>query len=434
MASSMITRSKEVWALVDAKNFYCSCEQLFDPSLVGKPLVVLSNNDGCCVAISQQAKALGIVRGVPWFKIQREAIQQGVKVRSSNYTLYADMSRRFIEELSRFSPHVEQYSIDEAFIRLDGFQLNELANYGREIRTTILKNIGLPVRVGIGATPTLAKLGNHAAKVYEKQVRGVIQIDTEHRRQWLLERTPIQDIWGIGAKTATRLRTAGIQNGWQLAQQDSIDIRRLWNVTLARTVLELQQISCISPGDVEEKRKQILSSRTFGQGINQLDELNAALAFHCQRAGGKLRKQQSQTGVVGVFLRTNKHKNLPQHHRSAVMPLISATQDTYRILEVAQALLNEIYRSGYEYYKVGVILEQLTDVTDDAIQLDMFDSSALYESKRRELMAVADRVNARYKNGIKPASIISSTNWHMRQAHRSNRWTTRLDELPIARC
>ncbi|MDP2558228.1 Y-family DNA polymerase [Photobacterium damselae subsp. piscicida] len=285
MSSSMITRSKEVWALVDAKNFYCSCEQLFNPSLVGKPLVVLSNNDGCCVAISQQAKALGIVRGAPWFKIQREAIQQGGQVRSSNYTLYADMSRRFIEELSRFSPHVEQYSIDEAFIRLDGFQLNELADYGREIRTTILKNIGLPVRVGIGATPTLAKLGNHAAKVYEKQVRGVIQIDTEHRRQWLLERTPIQDIWGIGAKTATRLRTAGIQNGWQLAQQDSIDIRRLWNVTLARTVLELQQISCISPGDVEEKRKQILSSRTFGQGINQLDELNAALAFHCQRAG-----------------------------------------------------------------------------------------------------------------------------------------------------
>ncbi|MDP2531604.1 DUF4113 domain-containing protein [Photobacterium damselae subsp. piscicida] len=135
-----------------------------------------------------------------------------------------------------------------------------------------------------------------------------------------------------------------------------------------------------------------------------------------------------------MFLRTNKHKNLPQHHRSAVMPLISATQDTYRILEVAQALLNEIYRGGYEYYKVGVILEQLTDVTDDAIQLDMFDSSALYESKRRELMAVADRVNARYKNGIKSASIISSTNWHMRQAHRSNRWTTRLDELPIARC
>ncbi|MGF1835236.1 Y-family DNA polymerase [Photobacterium sanguinicancri] len=424
----------QVWALVDAKSFYCSCEQLFDPKLANKPVVVLSNNDGCCVAMTPEAKALGIKRGAPWFKIAHEAKRLGVHVRSSNYTLYADMSRRFIEELSQFSPHVEQYSIDEAFIRLDGFKLNELTEYGREMKATIERNIGLPVRVGIGATPTLAKLGNQAAKLYEQKVKGVIQIDSDHKRRWLLERTDVQSLWGIGAKTATRLQTTGISSALQLADSDPSGIKRLWNVGLARTVLELQGIACIDPGDIDDVKKQILSSRSFGVGISNFDDLKAALAFHCQRAGEKLRRQGSQASVVGVFLRTNRHKNMPQHNRSCAMPLACPSQDTYKFLDSALYQLAQIYRSGYEYQKVGVILDELSDAGNDAFQLDMFDTSALVESKRRDLMSISDIINTRYKNGLKPASVMSSTNWHMRQAFRSNRWTTRLDELQHAKC
>lgn len=424
----------QVWALVDAKSFYCSCEQLFDPRLANKPLVVLSNNDGCCVAMTPEARALGINRGAPWFKVAREAKQLGVQVRSSNYTLYADMSRRFIEELSCFSPHVEQYSIDEAFVRLDGFKLDDLTEYGREMKATIERNIGLPVRVGIGATPTLAKLGNQAAKQYEHKVRGVIQIDSEYKRRWLLERTDVQSIWGVGAKTATRLQTAGIANALQLADSEPSDIKRLWNVGLARTVLELQGIACIDPRDIDDVKKQILSSRSFGVGITQFDDLKAALAFHCQRAGEKLRRQGSQANVVGVFLRTNRHKDTPQYNRSCAVPLACPSQDTYKFLDCALSQLTQIYRAGYEYQKVGVILDELSDAGNSAFQLDMFDTSALVESKRRDLMSISDSINSRYKNGLKPASVMSSTNWHMRQAFRSNRWTTRLDELQFASC
>ncbi|MCG7587467.1 Y-family DNA polymerase [Photobacterium sp. OFAV2-7] len=434
MAKDFEGYQNQVWALVDAKSFYSSCEQLFDPALANKPVVVLSNNDGCCVALSAQAKALGIKRGAPWFKVEREARKLGVQVRSSNYTLYADMSRRFIEELYQFSPHVEQYSIDEAFVCLDGLEHHGLTGYGKKLRDAIKKNIGLPVRVGIGATPTLAKLGNEAAKQYEDRVQGVIEIDNDYKRRWLLERTDIQSVWGIGAKTATRLRTTGIGNALQLAEKNSADMRRLWNVGLARTVLELQGVACIAPGDIDEKRKQILSSRSFGVGISKLDELKAALAFHCQRAGEKLRQQGSQANVVSVFLRTNRYKNLPQYNKTCVRTLTCPSQDSYKFLASALEQLDCVYKPGFEYQKIGVILDELTDAQNDNFQLDMFDTSALEEMKRRDLMVITDRLNARFKNGIKPASVIGSTNWHMRQAFRSNRWTTRLNELQVAKC
>ncbi|PSW58077.1 Y-family DNA polymerase [Photobacterium leiognathi] len=434
MSDNLIGKRDQVWALIDAKSFYCSCEQLFDPTIANKPVVVLSNNDGCCVALSEQAKALGITRGAPWFKVEREARSKGVVVRSSNYTLYADMSRRFIEELSNFSPCVEQYSIDEAFVRLDGFKLDQLEDYGRQIKQSIYKNIGLPVRVGIGATPTLAKLGNQAAKVYEQRVQGVVQIDSDHKREWLLARTDVQNIWGIGAKTATRLRTMGIDNALQLSQKSAPEMRRIWNVVLARTVMELQGIACIDPGDIDETKKQILSSRSFGQGITDFEELKSALAFHCQRAGEKLRRQGSQANVVGVFLRTNRYKQLPQLNRSSAVPLMCPSQDNYKFIDSALQQLKQIYKPGYEYQKVGVILDELTPAIDEGFQLDMFDTSAFDEAKRRELMAITDMMNAKFKNGIKPASVIATSNWHMKQAFRSNRWTTRLDELPIAKC
>ncbi|WP_061013922.1 Y-family DNA polymerase [Photobacterium leiognathi] len=434
MSDNLIGKRDQVWALIDAKSFYCSCEQLFDPTIANKPVVVLSNNDGCCVALSEQAKALGITRGAPWFKVEREARSKGVVVRSSNYTLYADMSRRFIEELSNFSPCVEQYSIDEAFVRLDGFKLDQLEDYGRQIKQTIYKNIGLPVRVGIGATPTLAKLGNQAAKVYEQRVQGVVQIDSDHKREWLLARTDVQNIWGIGAKTATRLRTMGIDNALQLSQKSAPEMRRIWNVVLARTVMELQGIACIDPGDIDETKKQILSSRSFGQGITDFEELKSALVFHCQRAGEKLRRQGSQANVVGVFLRTNRYKQLPQLNRSSAVPLMCPSQDNYKFIDSSLQQLKQIYKPGYEYQKVGVILDELTPAIDEGFQLDMFDTSAFDEAKRRELMAITDMMNAKFKNGIKPASVIATSNWHMKQAFRSNRWTTRLDELPIAKC
>ncbi|WP_318432776.1 Y-family DNA polymerase [Photobacterium leiognathi] len=434
MSDNLIGKRDQVWALIDAKSFYCSCEQLFDPTIANKPVVVLSNNDGCCVALSEQAKALGITRGAPWFKVEREARSKGVVVRSSNYTLYADMSRRFIEELSNFSPCVEQYSIDEAFVRLDGFKLDQLEDYGRQIKQTIYKNIGLPVRVGIGATPTLAKLGNQAAKVYEQRVQGVVQIDSDHKREWLLARTDVQNIWGIGAKTATRLRTMGIDNALQLSQKSAPEMRRIWNVVLARTVMELQGIACIDPGDIDETKKQILSSRSFGQGITDFEELKSALAFHCQRAGEKLRRQGSQANVVGVFLRTNRYKQLPQLNRSSAVPLMCPSQDNYKFIDSVLQQLKQIYKPGYEYQKIGVILDELTPAIDEGFQLDMFDTSAFDEAKRRELMAITDMMNAKFKNGIKPASVIATSNWHMKQAFRSNRWTTRLDELPIAKC
>ncbi|MDO6707006.1 Y-family DNA polymerase [Photobacterium sp. 1_MG-2023] len=424
----------QIWALVDAKSFYTACEQLFDPQLANKPVVVLSNNDGCCVAINEQAKALGIKRGAVWYKIEREAKRLGVAVRSSNYTLYADMSKRFIDELAEFSPQVEQYSIDEAFIRLDGLAPETLTNYGNNIVNTIQTRLGLRVRVGIGTSPTLAKLANHAAKQFERRVNGVIHIQTEQQRRWLLERTDIQDIWGIGARLATRLKTSQIHTAWELASQDSAAMRRLWNVGLSRTVMELQGTACIEPGDVDEIRKQIMSTRSFGVGIKDLQELQSALAFHCHRAGEKLRKQGSQAAIVGVYIRTNRFKQLPQHNKSSAAALICPTQDTQKLIISAQSQLEKIYRPGYSYQKIGVMLDELSPVSENKLQLDMFNGEALAEAKRRDLMSITDNLNVRYKNGLKPASVIATSNWHMRQAFRSNRWTTRIDELQIAKC
>ncbi|WP_330960026.1 Y-family DNA polymerase [Photobacterium sp. 53610] len=424
----------QIWALVDAKSFYTSCEQIFDPKLANKPVVVLSNNDGCCVAINELAKAAGIKRGAVWYKIEREAKRLGVEVRSSNYCLYADMSRRFIDELAEFSPQVEQYSIDEAFIRLDGLPPETLSQYGKNIVETIKQRLGLPVRVGIGTSPTLAKLANSAAKHYEKRVNSVIHIQTEQQRRWLLEKTDVQDIWGIGARLATRLRTAGVSTAWQLAVQDVTAMRRLWNVGLARTVMELQGVSCIDPGDIDEVKKQIMSTRSFGVGITNLQELQSALAFHCHRAGEKLRKQGSQASIVGIYIRTNRYKQLPQHNKSSALPLICPTQDTQKLITAAQTQLSQMYRPGYAYQKIGVMLDELSPVSQNKLQLDMFNGDALEEAKRRDLMNITDNLNTRYKNGLKPASVIATSNWHMRQAFRSNRWTTRLDELQVAKC
>ncbi|MCG2837934.1 Y-family DNA polymerase [Photobacterium sp. WH77] len=434
MTQTVSGNKDQVWALVDVQSFYTACEQLFDPKLANKPVVVLSNNDGCCVAINAQAKAAGIKRGAVWYKIEREAKHAGVEVRSSNYSLYADMSQRFIDELRQFSPQVEQYSIDEAFIRLDGLATETLTSYGKSIVEAISNRLGLAVRVGIGTSPTLAKLANNAAKRYENRVHGVLHIQTERQRQWLLERMDVQEVWGIGTRLATRLKTSGITTAWQLANQDVAFMRQLWNVGLTRTVLELQGISCIDPGDIDVTKKQILSSRSFGVDITDQQELQSALAFHCHRAGEKLRKQGSQASSVGVYIRTNRYKQLPQHNKSSMESLVCPTQDTQKLIISAQAQLAKMYRPGYSYQKIGVMLNELSPVSQNKLQLDMFSGDALQESKRRDLMLITDRLNTRYKNGLKPASVIATSNWHMRQAFRSNRWTTMLDEIPVAKC
>jgi DNA polymerase V len=421
-------------ALVDCNNFYVSCERLFRPDLIGKPVAVLSNNDGCIVSRSQEVKDLGVKMAVPLFQVQHLVNQHNIQLFSSNYSLYAQLSSRVMSVLEEFAPSLEVYSIDEAFLDLSGVCQNDPIAYGQKIKKTVYRNTGIPVCVGMGPTKTLAKLANFAAKKWKK-TGGVLDLSDPVRREKLMRIVPVKEVWGIGSRTSEKLNQLGIHTVWDLAIQSSKRIQTEFNVVVARTVLELNGIACLELEEVAPDKQQIVCSRSFSRKLTNFGELSRALAGYCIRAAEKLRTQGSVTGCISVFIRTNPfNPQEPQYQRTASMKLAAATQDTRTIIAIANRLLKEIFKSGYAYQKCGVQLSHIQP-TNSAGQLDLFemaDNGLCRES--RQLMQTMDQINRRYPHGISLAASGFDKSWKSKVERISKAYTTNWDELVWVKC
>lgn len=420
-------------ALVDCNNFYVSCERMFNPKLEGKPVVVLSNNDGCAVARSNEVKALGVKMGEPWFKLEKLAKQHGIIALSSNYSLYADLSARVMSTLATFSPKQVVYSIDECFLDLEGFAPDSLADYGQTIRKTVRRNVGIPVCVGIAETKTLAKLANHCAKKGLAGHDGVCDFGRldEAERSSLFASLPVGEIWGIGRKITERLQPMGIQTVEDLRVVNAARIRQQLSVVVERTVKELNGVPCIELEDAGTPRQQIMVSRSFGQEVSTLDDLSESVAYFATRAAEKLRKDGSVAGSVCIFIRTNPFKEkAPQYQRSIVVPLSQPSDDTLRLVNVAKWGLTEIYRSGFSYKKSGVLLMGLQP--KGTIQSNLFEEPTGH-TKSAKLMEVMDSINKRMgKGSLTIAASGTNQRWAMRRERKSPSYTTEWNELPVA--
>jgi DNA polymerase V len=418
--------NENIFALVDCNSFYCSCERVFQPSLNSKPIVVLSNNDGCIVARTDEAKSLGIKMGEPYFKVKNLLTQKNVKVFSSNYALYGDMSRRVMKTLSEFTPEMEVYSIDEAFLSLNGFKKETLFNYGLEIKKTVYQNTGIPVSIGIGPTKVLAKIANHYAKKNKVSTRGVVNLFDMETSDQILKQVPVADIWGIGRQSAKKLETIKIKTAFDLKNANERMIQKILTITGRRIVEELRGISCISLELDQTDKKQIVSSRSFGKQVFKIEELREAVANHITTATEKLRKQKCITNSLLVFVQTNPFKNVPQYYNSATMDLLSGTSATNKLIKYAFNCLDSIYKDGFEYKKVGVILLDIQKKSSS--QLDLFSSHD--GSSDDQLMEALDKVNAiQGKGTLKFAACGIDQFWKMLSEMKSPNYSTRWIDL-----
>ena len=357
-----------LFALLDCNNFYVSCERLFQPALRGKPVVVLSNNDGCVIARSDEAKALGIPMGLPAFKLADLRHEHPIEVFSSNYTLYGDLSARVMTTLTQWAPAVEVYSIDEAFLDLSGLSTHDLTGYGQTLRATIHQWIGISVSIGIAPTKTLAKLANRLAK---RSPQGVIALTVTPEIDATLACTRVEDIWGIGPGYTRRLKAHDILTAIQLRDADDRWIRQQLGVVGQRIVWELRGISCLPLELCPPLKQSLMVSRSFGRPITSLTEMREAVATYTTRAAEKLRRHRVAAGVVTVFLMTSRFTEEPQYSNSVTMPLPVATQDTAELIRYALRGIEHIFREVYHYQKAGVILTAL--VPAHQIQAHLFD-------------------------------------------------------------
>lgn len=417
------------FALIDGNNFYVSCERIFNPKLEGRPVVVLSNNDGCAVARSAEVKALGVKMGAPWFKLRDLAKRHDILALSSNYTLYASMSDRMMNMLAEFSPHQEIYSIDECFLGMEGFTQYNLLDYGQRIRLQVRQWIGIPVCVGFGATKTLAKLANHCAKKGYAGIEGVCDLGAlrEVEINTLLGRIDVGEVWGVGRRITERLEKMGIRTVRDLRDSDPALMRREFSVVLERTIRELRGVSCLALEEVTPNKQQIMSSRSFGEYVYALPDLEEAVASYIARAAQKLRRQGSVTEAVQVFIRTNPHSaKQAQYQQAITVPLTEATADNVRLTRAALWGLKRIYRPGFAYQKAGVMLMELRD--ESQTQARLFSTVA---PTRPPLMNVLDNANERWGRGtLRLAAEGMKKPWQMRREHVTPAYTTRWDELP----
>lgn len=431
-----------MFALVDGNNFYVSCERVFRTSLEGIPLVVLSNNDGCAIARSNEARALGIAMGAPWFKIKHLADEAGLVALSANFALYGDMSDRMMSLAAGLGPAQEIYSIDESFIDLTGVR-GDLVERAHKIRSRILQWLGLPTCVGIGSTKTLAKLANHIAKSAERkpgsyparlaQVCNLAAMDPQEFEA-TMRATDVNEVWGVGRQTTKGLVAGGIHTVYDLMQLDNAAIRSRWGVVLERTVRELHGISCVDLDHTPAPRKEIACTRSFGRPVTELPDLNQAVTEFASRAAQKLRRQHSLTAQVLVFIRTSPFRPDAQYSRSMVVPLRRPTADTALLVHAALAGLRQIYRQGFKYAKAGVML---IDLQPDAVGQQELDLEGDNATDRSQLMSAMDAINQRYGKGtmkIASAGVDSKPRiWSMKQERRTPGYTTCWDDLPIAR-
>ena len=417
-----------VFALVDCNNFYASCEKLFRPDLKDTPVVVLSNNDGCVVARSREAKLLGIKMGVPVFQIKAEMQRHGILAFSSNYALYADLSSRVMRTLEEMAPRVEVYSIDEAFLDLTGIEsVISLVEFGQQVRERIGHWIGITVCVGIAPTKTLAKLANHAAKKYPA-TQGVVDLTNPDRQRRLLALVPVDDVWGVGKRLSKRLNALGITTALDLANASPRAIRDQFSVVLERTVRELNGESCIELEEIPPTKKQIVCSRSFGVKVTHFELLREAVCEYATRATEKLRKEQQQAKVMTVFIRTSPFKdNEPQYSNSASGELLIPSCDTRDFIELANHLLKRIWKDGFRYAKAGVMLSDFYD--PGMFQPGLFDDVST-RSNSQQLMSVLDTINQSGAGKVFFAGQGTKKDWSMKREHLSPAYTTRWDQLP----
>lgn len=423
-----------VFALVDVNNFYVSCERVFNPKLEGVPMVVLSNNDGCAVARSAEAKALGVKMGEPWHKLKDLAREHGILAYSSNYTLYGDMSQRAVEVLSAFSPHIEVYSIDESFLQIETVlnQYPSATAMGQFIRARMKRWLGLPVCVGIGPTKTLAKLANHMAKKMPR-FEGVCDLHALPRpeRIEIMSQIDVGEVWGVGRRLAMRLNDMGIHTVLDLRNAKPAEIRKHFNVVLERTCQELRGVPCLELEDVAPDKQQIMSSKSFGQPVLFVEDLCSAISVYVERACQKLRAQNSLAGGLYVFLRTNPFdpraaQYSANHHVSLGVP----TDDTRVITDLAIQVIKHLYKPGFVYKKAGVMLTGLSEVANR--QNDLFTDTKAQDKSAR-LMKALDAVNTRFgRDSLICASSGFQRQWAMKCGNKSPFYTSDWNELPVA--
>jgi DNA polymerase V len=431
-----------MFALVDGNNFYVSCERVFRPSLNGRPVVVLSNNDGCAIARSNEAKALGIKMGAPWFQIRHMEDSDGLVALSANFTLYGDMSDRMMSLAAGLGPTQEIYSIDESFIGLQGVR-GDLTKRAHAIRARINQWVGIPCGVGIGQTKTLAKLANHIAKTAERkpgsypaelaQVCNLAALRPQDLDD-VLATTLVEDVWGVGRRIAAQLHEGGVHTVLDLARLDPATVRRRWNVVLERTVRELQGMQCIDLDDAPAPKKQIACTRSFGQAITELVPLVEAVSEFASRAAEKLRKQGGLASQLLVFCHTSPFRPGPRFNHSIVVPLRRPTADTGELVSAAAASMRRIYEPGYKMAKAGVML---LDLVPGGVLQGELDLQEEDHRDRTRLMVALDALNQRYGKGTVHSANTGGTNkrqaWVMKQERRTPQYTTRWEDVPVAK-
>ena len=413
-----------MYALIDGNNFYASCERVFNPALEGKPVVVLSNNDGVVIARSDEAKAMGIKSGTPAFEI-KDLLEKGqVAVFSSNFALYGDMSQRMMSVFSEFSPGMEIYSIDEAFLDFSTFREMDWHRTGEEIRRRVRKYTGIPVSVGFGPTKTLAKIANRIAKKHMKN--RVALVDTPGRIEKALKMTPIGEVWGIGRRYSRMLKKQGIHTAWDFSRLPGAYVRKIMSVNGLRTQSELSGISCIPLEQVPAPRQGIRTARTFARMTRDYAYLSEAVATFAASCGRKLRAQGSVANLLTVFIRTNRFDRSTPYYAGNFTVQLPATDSDMVLIKAAKEALQRVYKEQTAYKKAGVLLSGLVPAQER--QLSLFDPHDY--AKHREIMRVIDRINtqAGYRL-VKNAAEGTARAWRLRQEHRSPRYTTRWDEL-----
>jgi len=423
---SSIQRTKKI-ALIDCNSFYVSCERLFNPKIRRKPVVVLSNNDGCIISRSNEAKALGIKMGEPYFKAKDIIIKNKVEVFSSNYSLYGDLSRRVMRTLKRFNSAIEVYSIDEAFLDLSNFSDNEVENVGREIRETVLKWTGIPTSIGIAKTKTLSKVANHIAKKKKSGVTSLIGIE---KIDPILEKVEINDVWGVGRQLTKFYHKNGIYNAKQLKNKSNTWIKKNSNVLGSRTAMELRGVPCIDIETTQSKRKSCVVSRSFGQRIEKYQELKEAVANYCLNASEKIRSESLIAKSITVFVRTSPFQSrFGYYSNSKTIDFAISTNNSIEIVKTALVALDSIFKNGYRYQKAGVML---TGLSNEDGSKNLFFSEK--DEKIKGLMRSIDNTNYRYgRSTLSLASAGVQKRWNMRREHSSKIDTADFYCLPTIR-
>ncbi len=420
---SFIQHTKKI-ALIDCNSFYVSCERLFNPKIRKKPVVVLSNNDGCIISRSNEAKALGIKMGEPYFKEKEVIVKNDVQVFSSNYSLYGDISRRVMRTLKRFNSDIEIYSIDEAFLDLSNFPDNKIEDVGYEIRSIVLKWTGIPTSIGIAKTKTLSKVANHIAK---KKKSGVVSLIGIENIDPILEKVEINDVWGVGKQLTKFYHQNGIYNAKQLKNKSNTWIKKNSNVLSSRTAMELRGIPCIDLETTSSKRKSCVVSRSFGQRVEKYQELKEAIAGYTLNASEKIRSESLVAKSITVFVRTSPFQNrYGFYSNSKTIDLPIATNNSIEIVKVALNALEAIFKNGYRYQKAGIMLSHLSESTNNK---NLFSSER--DEKINSLMRSIDNTNYRYgRSTLSLASAGVHKKWSSRRQHYSKIDTADFYSLP----